>query len=83
MTGQQTPGPKDSKGVFSLINNCHIIWTGKNGITHACQGADLHPGVRLLWTFCESDVSANGAMLARDASKVDCPLCLKKKGGDP
>lgn len=62
---------------FRQINGRPIMWTGR-GFTHAVEGADMHPGVRLLWTVCEIDVPAGRAFLPGDNDKVDCPACLSK-----
>lgn len=60
---------------FRTINDRPIYWTDKDGQTHLCEGADVHPGVRLLWTLCERDVAANAAFLPGDHDKVTCTKC--------
>jgi len=64
--------------VFREINNRPIFWADK-GITHKCEGADVHRGIRLLWTKCNIDVPANQAFLPADDDRVDCKLCGEKK----
>lgn len=64
-----------SAGVFHEINHRRIMWAGC-GHTHAVEGADVHPSVRLLWTLCEIDVPANTAFLSGDNDAVDCPRCI-------
>ena len=46
---------------FDTINDRPIFWTDKAGVTHRCEGADVHRDVRLLWTKCERDVPADAA----------------------
>jgi hypothetical protein len=61
---------------FDTINDRPIFWTDKAGVTHRCEGADVHRDVRLLWTKCERDVPADAAFLPSDADHVTCPKCL-------
>jgi hypothetical protein len=65
-------------GLITKIDNKTIIWRDRAGALHACEGADVHPGVRLFWTLCQKkDVPANSAWLAeRPADTIDCPECL-------
>lgn len=51
-----------------------IHWQNKNGI-HVCEGSNVHPGVRLLWTLCKIDVPANAAYLAVGPDPVTCIAC--------
>ena len=60
---------------FNTINDRPIFWTDSDGDTHRCEGAEIHPGVRLLWTRCEHDVPANSAFLPGDGDAVTCPRC--------
>lgn len=59
---------------FRRIDGRPILWTDKSGTTHICEGADVHPGVRLLWTDCQRDVPANAAHLGgeQDATCLKC-----------
>lgn len=59
---------------FRTIDNRPIFWRGKVHV-HACEGADIHRDVRLIWTLCQRDVPANAAYLC-DGEQVDCPKCL-------
>lgn len=71
---------------FRTINRRPIHWTDQDGATHRCEGADVHPGIRLLWTDCERDVPANKAYLPGDGDDVTCPLCIAaaiRKGEAP
>ncbi len=76
MNGQQIPGSLGKHQVFRTLNDLPIHWKDQ-ALTHACEGADVHPGVRLLWTRCEIDVPANAAYLPDppDADPVTCPRC--------
>ena len=59
---------------FQTVNGKMIFWKG-----HRCVGADVHPGIRLLWTRCGKDVPANGAHLSEredELSCMDCALAL-------
>ena len=62
MNPQQIPDSTDAKGVFGQLNGQPIRWEFK-GVTHIVEGADVHPGIRLLWTVCEIDVPAGKAFL--------------------
>lgn len=65
-----------SKNTFDTINGRPIFWTDKAGVIHRCEGADVHPGIRLIWTKCERDVPANRAFNPGDGDAVTCPECL-------
>lgn len=67
---------KNRDGVFRAIDSRPILWTDPAGVTHRCEGADVHPGIRLLWTDCERDVPANAAHLQVAGDPVTCPKCL-------
>lgn len=62
--------------VFTTLDGRQIMWTDKRGVTHRCEGSDIHPGIRLLWTCCHKDVPANAAFLQGDMDKVDCQVCV-------
>lgn len=64
--------------VIRTINQRPIFWTDKSGVTHRCEGAEVHRGVRLLWTDCERDVPANTAYLPGDDDTVNCERCLSR-----
>lgn len=67
---------------FRTINDRPIHWNDDQHI-HACEGSDVHPGVRLLWTLCQRDVPAGQAYLPGDSSGgITCPRCLAALG-DP
>lgn len=59
---------------FQTIDGRQIHWAGR-GSVHACEGADVHPGIRLLWTLCEIDVPANTAYLPATGDEVTCERC--------
>ncbi len=64
-------------GVFREIRGKQFVWTDSKGVTHACEGADVHRGVRLLWTYCERDIPANAAHFVRGPEDaVTCPKCI-------
>jgi hypothetical protein len=50
-----------------------IRWMDGRGTVHACEAADVHRDIRLVWTLCQRDVPANAARL--DHGPVDCPTC--------
>lgn len=61
----------------SEISGRRVVWRDKAGVLHAGEGADVHPGVRLLWTQCgKHDIPANSAWLQRPKDNVTCPDCL-------
>jgi len=85
MNRQQIPGSFAKQGssaerdVFRTLNGRPIHYRGqKTGIVHACEGADVHPDVRLLWTLCSIDVPADAAYLPDPPNEdpVTCPRCI-------
>lgn len=63
---------------FQTINGQAIYYADKAGAVHLCEGAEVHPGVRLLWTLCGRDVPANGAYQS-PGEKFTCESCRKPK----
>lgn len=63
-------------GTFRRLEDRPIHWTDAKGIVHVCEGADVHRGVRLIWTLCNKDVPANGARLAGDKGIPTCDVCI-------
>jgi hypothetical protein len=53
-----------------------IFWRDRQGVTHNCEGSEVHPGIFLAWTKCERDVPANTAFHPADTDRVTCPKCL-------
>lgn len=73
-------GPYGPNQTFRTINDRPMRYMDKTGLTHACEGADVHPGVRLLWTLCERDVPANEAFLPRSGESYEmCVVCMKRR----
>lgn len=67
------------KNVFRTIDDKPIRWTDKTGLVHACEGADVHPGVRLLWTLCERDVPAGKAWHPKRGDHYEmCMTCTAR-----
>ena len=65
-----------TKDTFRTVNGKPIFWI-ENGTTHRCEGSNVHPGIRLIWTDCERDVPANAAV-ASAGETVDCQRCIAK-----
>ncbi len=71
---------------FTTEDGQRIVWRDSSGTLHACEGAYVHPGVRLLWARCATgkssgrpgslDVPANMAWKQRPEDVIDCPRCL-------
>lgn len=59
---------------FRTIDRKPIYWRDRQDFVHACEGSDVHPGVRLLWTLCERDVPANSAYKC-DGDEITCATC--------
>ncbi len=74
---------KNRDGVFRTIDGQPIMWRDIAGTVHRCEGANVHPGIRLLWTDCERDVPANAAFLADGNDRVTCPKCLAATASTP
>lgn len=64
--------------VFDKIDGRPIHWRDHAGTVHLVEGADVHPGVRLLWTKCGKDVPANSAFLPGDTDPAaGCEDCAQ------
>jgi hypothetical protein len=50
-----------------------IYWNDKKAV-HACESANIHPGVRLIWTLCQRDVPANSAYKCA-GDEITCETC--------
>jgi hypothetical protein len=62
---------------FRQLRGLPIHWRDeRRKVTHLCEGADVLPGVRLLWTFCGRDVPASAAYLPLGVDPATCPACL-------
>ena len=56
------------------------VWRDKRGVVHRAFGAEVHRGVRLMWTACgKHDIPANAAYLS-DTNAVNCPDCIAASG---
>jgi hypothetical protein len=66
---------------FRTINGNTIFWRDKKGVVHRCEGADVHRGVRLLWTLCKRDVPANAAYTTDGPEFVTCQACSDAENG--
>lgn len=66
---------------FSTINGKSIFWKDKQGFVHNCEGADVHAGIRLLWTLCGRDVPANAAFHPKTDDIVTCATCVARGRG--
>lgn len=62
---------------FREIDSRPIWWTDKDGVTHVCEGANVHPDIRLIWTLCEIDVPGGEAYLpATGDYGLSCSKCI-------
>lgn len=70
-------GCAGSPGIFTTINGRSVVWRDGDGVLHNCEGADVHQGVRLIWTRCgKRDVPADVAFHPEVDDCVTCPDCL-------
>jgi hypothetical protein len=69
---------------FREINSKPIRWTDKSGVTHACEGAEVHRGMApLLWTLCQRDVPANKAWHPKQGDHYEmCMACTAALASD-
>lgn len=62
--------------VFTTVNDKPVVWRDQDGVMHACEGAWLHRGIRLMWTRCgKRDVPAMAAWHPQAGDEVTCPEC--------
>ncbi len=62
--------------VFTHIEDRAIVWSFREGPLHLCEGAEVHPGIRLLWTRCgKHDVPAGSGWLQRRDDVIECAAC--------
>lgn len=63
--------------VIRHISGRPIFWQDANGIVHRCEGDDVHPGIRLIWTLCKRDVPACASWTNgdHDPIRVTCKIC--------
>ena len=71
---------------FTTDGGKRIVWRDASGTLHACEGSEVHAGIRLLWACCATgersdtpgslDVPANAAWQQRPEDKITCPACL-------
>lgn len=60
---------------FTKIDGRPFVWQDAAGSLHLGEGADVHPGVRLLWTACgKHDIPANAAWF-RKGDPISCREC--------
>ena len=50
------------------------LYEDKAGTKHACEKAEVHPGVTLVWTKCHIDVPA-GKSFRSFRELPNCPKC--------
>lgn len=56
-----------------------VWWKDQQGVVHVCEGANVHPGVRLIWTLCGRDVPAGEAYTTADKSHAStCFNCRRE-----
>lgn len=54
------------------------VWQDGKGVMHRAVGAEVHRGIRLLWTACgQSDVPGNQAWIVRPDDRITCAECRK------
>lgn len=57
------------------IGDRPIWWQDKQGFVHACEGSDLHRGVRVFWTLCLRDVPADKGFHPIIGDEMTCATC--------
>ena len=59
-------------------NKRPAVWKDRKGTVHVAVGAEIHRGIRLMWTACgKKDIPANSAWLMGAGDAVTCPDCEK------
>ena len=59
------------------------IWQDAKGVTHRAVGAEVHKGIRLMWTACgKADIPADAAWLERPEDIVTCHVCANEPAHD-
>ena len=53
------------------------VWRDKAGVMHSAVGAEVHRGIRLMWTaWQKKDIPGGGAWLQTSEDRVTCEGCL-------
>lgn len=65
--------------ITRTVDGTPIIWADAAGTVHLCEAAQVHPGVRLVWTLCGMDVPAGEAFAGDDPA--GCPICREVAAG--
>ncbi len=77
--------PSDLEVIFPHPTARHghkfkAIWKDDDNVIHRAVGAEVHRGVRLMWTACEKkDIPANEAWLQREGEAILCDACLEEE----
>ena len=57
------------------------IYYDDGKVIHACEGSEVLPGVRMVWTKCYLDVPDNrGFTVEGEPPAITCPKCLAATG---
>lgn len=63
-----------------ITSQGRLLWQSKNGQLHFCEGSEVHPGIKLIWTLCEKDVPANTTFRSWEgATCMECALAQDQR----
>jgi hypothetical protein len=57
------------------LNGAPLLWAEAGGLVHLCEMAEIHPGIRVVWTLCGRDAPA-GQAYTREGEVPTCPACV-------
>ena len=70
------PPPNGAPGVFTSHGGRPFWWRDEIGVTHACEGAELHAGSLAYWTLCQIDVPVSEPFHPGSKERLTCKGCL-------
>ena len=72
------------KRMTRTVNGVKILWFDDAGLLHACESAEIHTGIRLVWTLCGKAVPSGYAFAKRrgETEPLTCLICRALDEGD-
>jgi hypothetical protein len=71
--------PKNASIIFRAVDGWPIHVRARDGVMHACESFELHPGVFITTTICEQDAEAGREYISDNLDEVTCPICAERR----